>query len=945
MPGERLRPPPDSAGDPPYNRAVSASGDFVAFDLETTGLSPKSDRVLEIGAVRFDASMRRLGEMEIVVDPGVPIPLAVQRLVGLGDADVRGAPDPVEGVAQLADFCDGADLVAHGAGFDITFCAGLVPDAFARRSVLDTLELCRVLLPVAGSHSLPLLTTALGIPHERPHRALSDASATHHLFTLLRASAEALPAATLAEMRRLATSAGGELSRFFRDVVSGEGDPGRTGWRGPRREAVPPPPVTSPPPADLVRTTIEALTRSEPLGARRNEFEVREAQQEMARAVAQALERRRTLVVEAGTGVGKSLAYLLPLALHSRGGRRAVVATRTITLQEQLLEHDLPMVEELLGEKVPAALLKGRNHQLSLRRWQRFLRSPDVGSHGPDLDRIRFKLKLLTWLADTTAGDRGELGLTGSEEALWRHVESDGGDCLGAACANWQAGSCFMVAARQAAEAASIVITNHALLLADAGTGGQALGVHDALVVDEAHHLEEAATAQLGTSLRAADVLLALDRLDAGEGELGTALQSCRDAATRLFGDVKGRIGELLGADHSGNASVGLTPELRESHGHAVLLRSAHHAAETWRAAATRLRDPARVEGLRAELLPQPDRVEQERLLTAESLDALAAGVERVLIRPRDGHVSWLGLRAEQGELHEAPVSVAESLRDQVFTLPDTVIATSATLAVRGEFGFTTARLGLDNAEELLLSSPYDFLEQALCVVPSDVPPYDVPEHDVALAAMIGDIAERLGGSTLALFTGYGPLRRVHALLAVRLQAAGIAVLGQGLDGTRRQILGSFLANRRTVLLGTNSFWEGVDVPGDALRCVVIAKLPFAVPTDPLVRARTEHLADPFGQYVLPQAVLRLRQGFGRLIRRGSDRGAVVLCDERLRTRQYGDGFLEALPPSRVASVGVGEVGEAVASFVLHHRPPEMAQMRAVRRQSEQDHRVDEDPA
>jgi Rad3-related DNA helicase len=270
------------------------------------------------------------------------------------------------------------------------------------------------------------------------------------------------------------------------------------------------------------------------------------------------------------------------------------------------------------------------------------------------------------------------------------------------------------------------------------------------------------------------------------------------------------------------------------------------------------------------------------------------------------------------------------------------VIATSATIAVGGDFEFIRSRLGLDGADELLLSSPYDFLEQALCILPSDVPPYDDPDHDRALATMIGDTAERLGGSTLALFTGYSPLRRVHALLGPRLESNGIALLGQGLDGTRRQILSSFLANQRTVLLGTSSFWEGIDVPGDALRCVVIAKLPFAVPTDPLVRARTESLTDPFGQYILPQAVLRLRQGFGRLIRRGADRGAVVLCDERLRTREYGERFLDALPPSTLAALPVADVGAAVADFVLHRRVPEVTRMSASRREWAQDHRMDD---
>lgn len=249
---------------------------------------------------------------------------------------------------------------------------------------------------------------------------------------------------------------------------------------------------------------------------------------------------------------------------------------------------------------------------------------------------------------------------------------------------------------------------------------------------------------------------------------------------------------------------------------------------------------------------------------------------------------------------------------------------TSATLSVAGGFDFIRNRVGIGvSADELTLPSPFDYLRQAICILPEDATAYDDPVHDVQMTELIDGIAARLDGHTLVLFTSYGPLKRVWSLLQDRLDARGIASLAQGLDGTRRQILQSFLADPRTVLLATSSFWEGIDIPGDRLRCVVIDKLPFPVPTDPLVRARSEQLRDPFGEYILPVAIIRLRQGFGRLIRSASDRGAVVLCDPRLRTRQYGMGFLRALPPAPMAMSALDAVPAMVDSFVNTGTLPE----------------------
>src|ERR1700688_560941 len=474
-----------------------------------------------------------------------------------------------------------------------------------------------------------------------------------------------------------------------------------------------------------------------------------------------------------------------------------------------------------------------------------------------------------------------------------------------------------MVGARRGAVDAAIVVTNHALLLAGNERQGQVLGPYEALVIDEAHHLESVATEQLGVTVRLADLTLVLDRLPALPGTpLGADLERCREAGQRLFGDAKGFMSAKLGGEHAATGRVGLSEGIRGDPGFGFVERSAIHASGVLQRTASVLASGESA-GVQAELLPQPDRMDDEIEHAAVALTGLAAAIDHVILRPRAGMVTWIEMRGEQAELHEAPVDVSIPLAETVFDLAESVVLTSATLSVAGGFDFIRNRVGIGaTAEELMLPSPFDYLRQAVCILPEDATAYDDPVHDLQMTALIDAIAARLDGHTLVLFTSYGPLKRVWSLLQDRLDARGIASLAQGLDGTRRQILQSFLADPRTVLLATSSFWEGVDIPGDRLRCVVIDKLPFPVPTDPLVRARSELLRDPFGEYILPVAIIRLRQGFGRLIRSASDRGAVVLCDPRLRTRQYGLGFLRALPPAPTVVTALERVPAMVDGFV-----------------------------
>jgi DNA polymerase III subunit epsilon len=375
---------------------------------------------------------------------------------------------------------------------------------------------------------------------------------------------------------------------------------------------------------------------------------------------------------------------------------------------------------------------------------------------------------------------------------------------------------------------------------------------------------------------------------------------------------------------------------VRELPGFQSLSKAAWHAIRSYRHAAQELVDAQGTRPFQGALFPQPDALDDELQLAATALLEAASVVEQVVLSTPSEFVAWLELRAEQAELHEAPIDVSEPLRRSVFDRVESAILTSATLAVNGSFEYVRSRTGIGSANELLLESPFDFLKQALSVLPTGIPPYDDEGYDQALADLCAEIAVKLRGRTMVLFTGYSPLKRVHALLQGRMGNVGIAVLGQGLDGTRRQVLASFLKNPQSLLLGTSTFWEGIDIQGDACQCVVIAKLPFPVPTDPLVQARAQRVDDPFSQLALPEAVLRLKQGFGRLIRHGDDRGAVVLCDARLGTREYGRAFMEALPRAAVARVPLREVGRVVEDFV--HRgvappPPEefMPSMAAAR--------------
>jgi predicted DnaQ family exonuclease/DinG family helicase len=920
--------------------ATAASGEetLVCFDLETTGLSARTDRIIEIGAVKFDRT-GVLDTYSTLADPGMPLPLVIQRLCGLHDQDLRGQPSPTEAVAGLALFCEGCTLVGHGVAFDVAFCAEILPEVFSGRLALDTAELARVLLPSAPSHSLEELSRALELRHDRPHRALSDAEATQMLLGSLVETARALPPSLRERVRELCAEGGWPSGEFLARQLAGGELPAAVAAVAQTPAPELPPQITESQ-GEITGGIDEArmVAAFGPDGALAHaeaEFELREEQQQMALAVSQAFNRSQTLLVEAGTGVGKSLAYLVPAReWAAKGGGRVLVSTHTITLQEQLAQHDVPLAELAQPLPLKTAVLKGRGNYLSLRRLERWLAAGPTRQRR-DPDEVRFKVRALIWAHQSVVGDRAELRLAGRDPEFWEKVGSTVDDCLGPACHNWRDGRCFMVKARVEAREANLVIVNHALLLSDADSGGAVLPEFHHLIIDEAHHLEEAATQAQGERLGLGAVLAVIDRIpDFGDVEVNRSLKIARQTASTAFADLRHLVAaESANSRGRGPSFVVLDRRLTGSEAWERTSRSVSRLARSLRQASSALHAAADLGNVQPTLWPQPDNGARECSVAAEALHSMAWVVTSALANlegepsPESeiavgDHVAWVEVeRGDRAVMRTAPAEVASSLREHLFERCETVVLTSATMAVAGSFSYIRDRLGLADAAELVLDSPFDYLRQSLCCLPRGMPGHGDPQHPRVVAELVAQLAMELGGRTLVLFTGYQALREVHGQLRSLLQGEGIAVLGQGLDGTRNQVLRNFRKEPRTVLLGTNSFWEGIDLPGDALQCVVIDKLPFPVPTDPIFQARARGRADSFAQLSLPEAVLRLKQGFGRLVRRHGDRGAVVICDPRILERRYGEEFVRALPKAAFLYEPAEALAPLVGAFLRGEMP------------------------
>jgi len=918
---------------------------YVSLDLETSGLDLEDDAIIEVGAVRFDGDGVQ-DRFSTLVNPRRSIPQRIQSLTGISEADVRGAP-PLEAVAgDLERFLDGAILVGHNViGFDVRFL-----DAASIRhgeAIYDTQDLATLLLPGLPEYSLAALAEHFGVSFPVQHRALADAEAARDLFLALRETASRLPLDVLGQVAQWLTPTAWPWRGFFREAwdLAVAAAPARD-----RAFRLDPPamagtlsPVRQPRPVPAERAlAVLASARERPDVL--PQFDERAEQQAMVRAVAEALNEGERLLVEAGTGTGKSLAYLIPAACQTlANGRRVVISTATINLQDQITGKDLPACQALLadgGNELRACQLKGRRNYLCLKRFAALRAAPNLSD-----DEARIASRILIWLTQTKSGDRAELRLTQAEEAIWRRLSAEGADCTSDSSPFVVEGTCFLQRARRAAEAAHIVVVNHALLLSDIASGGRLLPPYEHLVVDEAHHLEEEATRQFGFRGGESEVTELLDRCEALAPALQNAVRSGRnalgpgaqfagiaDALKRAAGRARPRLREL-----ARQLLAFLRQQALEDQEPRLLVNRGTRAQPDW----------SNVEivweNLRLGLQETLSLLEklQSALRDAEGLgmsnfellladvaaqlqqgQALVAGLTVALEQDDPQRIVWLERDRGDGGLAVswAPLRVDDLLRDRLYADRNSLILTGATLTSQGSFDYIQDRLGLQDAHTLALGSPFDYQQAVRILVPRDIPEPTWPDYVEALSRAIVDLGRASEGRALVLFTSHASLRAAHALSRGPLQREGIEVLGQGIDGSPRYLVRALQSNPRSVVLGTASFWEGIDVVGDALSLLVVTRLPFIVPTEPVFAARSALYDDPFGQYALPQAILRFKQGFGRLIRSKTDRGVLVVLDRRIVSKSYGGAFLESLPACPVREAMLREMPGLVREWLAPPR-------------------------
>lgn len=922
---------------------------YVVIDVETTGNNPKKgDRIIQIGAVIVEQG-KIVDKFSSYVNPETNISLFIQQFTGITNEMVEDAPSFSSIAPIIMEYLNGAHFVAHNVPFDLSFLQNEL-DLSGYNSfsgpVIDTVELARLLMPSEESFKLNHLATRLHIDHNRPHQADSDAEVTAEIFIYLLDKLRELPLLTLQRLKPIikklnsaleevvSTFINNKLTTFEQEFNSDLDEFRQLVIKSPKEI------VKDEVKVDISHFQDELAELEKRLEKTMKSFEIREGQKEMMIAIDNVLSSNQHFLVEAGTGTGKSLAYLLPSVFFAKKYETSIViSTHTVQLQQQLLERDIEIAKAVVPFSFRSAVLKGRSHYLCLRKFEQKL--DDIVDQ--NFDTLLSKGQILIWLTETLEGDVEQLNLPSGGRLFWNDVQSDAESCLGKHCP-WFS-RCFYHRARNHAYGAEIIITNHALLFTDLTQDHQLLPSYKQVVIDEAHHLEEVASDHFGiktdyyvfsiifTRLGSLDSNDLLKQIFIIQQELSLNLEDVLQKLEKELGDLKYELDDCFRQIHQfvvkrvystknevGRKSLRFFPHEMTGEGWSSI-------QEVIQRVFIKLKDSLKLmKRIYDDISLNDDQLHFSHLgiLTAfkgiwASLLEEKGKLEQLLMQYDPNYVYWIEVDVRGAKnatfIYSKPIEVAEILADNFFSKKSSVVMTSATLTVKNSFHYIIQRLGLEDFGALtkVIHSPFVYKDQVQLMIPTNLPNIkDVNENEYIYEVVISilDIAKVTKGRMLVLFTSYDMLRKAYFQLKDFIVDEEFVLFGQGISGgSRAKLTKSFKQFDQAILFGTSSFWEGVDIPGEDLSCLIIVRLPFSPPDNPIFEAKSEKIKElgknPFMDLSLPQAIIRFKQGFGRLIRSSHDRGAVFIFDRRITGTRYGKSFIQSLPevPLKEASL------------------------------------------
>lgn len=923
---------------------------FVALDVETTGLSDDAE-IIEVGlAIVEDGSVARTWQS--LVKPKKRIPRDIATMTGITNDMVQDAPSWSDIEAELLEILGDHLLLAHNYPFDKGRLEYQLGHSL-ENAWLDSHDMAKLFLPTLSSYKLTAIAAHLHIPDTNHHRALNDAIVCAEVFLRLLDDATKQDPFVLHEM---AVTYSGQQETLFANSAYNLGDllfrvaEMATNAQGAAALTFDDQPFFG----DQIHTDETARPRlpfaeAESFFAQdgilsqvKKDFQFRAQQVEMLDCIKQAFIGEKHALIEAGTGTGKSFAYLVPALLWSlENDARVVVATGTINLQEQLYHADLPFLKEALNYPFATAIAKGRSNYLCLRRFSEYCRRAATAS---ERERV-FASSLVLWRSLDASGDREHLNLNKAELQYWHNIASAPDTCMGRRCPFY--GECCYFNSRRQCEQARVVVTNHSLLFQDLKIGSL-LPDYDRVIIDEAHHLEDEATHQFTDTVDFELITKLLNNYTRNGGFLGRVSVAIGKAetlsedaaeiterATRAMGDAQDaakavssaityaneipeltNIGELRITDKVRNSSwwFGLEESLRASH------RALSTAVTAVNRLLTLLEGEESIESLLREMTHARDRLAEQR----NWLERFIAGIDEDFVywAKTYKNFSYANLL-----LSAAYIDIMPLIHEKLFAAKKTVVLTSATLAVDHNLSYTAEKFLLEPDDFLasINASPFDYEHQSLIAIPNDHKDYSKTsdfEYTRTVASDLKKLIPAVDGDMLVLFTSYAMLNRVQQMLKDDQSLSDYRILAHGQDGSRSSLLEALQGGGKTVLLGANSFWEGVDVKGAGLRTVVITKLPFVPPTMPIESARNDLLKsqgkNAFATNSLPQAVLRFRQGCGRLIRSSTDRGCIIILDNRVLTKNYGRTFLNSLPKQPIWTDSINNLAANLEKWHKH---------------------------